>query len=159
MFVFDNSIIGIFKYGIQISKLIVCMCFLGLVCKRYHIKKDTFPIYYDIFSTTLQNVFTILGVVSSYILSYDVENWVTPLKWKMVVSLFKRLSLWSLVLYHYGLNCHTVKTNGYDGKRLLLGLAFTWVYNTLILQSSLDLIVHNSGKAHIHNITTNLKLV
>jgi hypothetical protein len=145
MFVFDNSIIGIFKYGIQISKLIVCMCFLGLVCKRYHIKKDAFSIYYDIFSTTLQNVFTILGVVSSYILSYDVENWVTPLKWKVVVSLFKRLSLWSLVFYHYGLNCYTVKTNGYDGKRLLLGLAFTWVYNTLTLQCNLNLIVHNSG--------------
>jgi hypothetical protein len=33
--------------------------------------------------------------------------------------------------------------NGYDGKGLLLGLAFTWVYNTLTLQSSLDLMVHN----------------
>jgi len=38
-FAFDNSIIGISKYGIQISKLTVYMCFLGLVCKRYHIKK------------------------------------------------------------------------------------------------------------------------
>jgi hypothetical protein len=80
MFVFDNSIIGMFKYGIQISKLIIYMCFLRLVCKRYHIKKDAFPIYYDIFPTTLQNVFIVLGVVSSFILSYDVENWVTPLK-------------------------------------------------------------------------------
>jgi hypothetical protein len=52
-----------------------------------------------------------------------------------------------------------VKMNGYDGKGLQLGLAFTWVYNTLTLQSSLDLMVHNSGLAHVHNITTNLKLV
>ncbi len=61
----------------------------------------------------------------------------------MVVSFFKRLSLWGLVFYHSNLNCHTVKMNGYDGKGLLLGLAFTWVYNTLTLQSSLDLMVHN----------------
>jgi hypothetical protein len=53
-FVFDNSIIGISKFGIQISKLTVYMCFLGLVCKRYHIKKDAFPIYYGIFPNTLQ---------------------------------------------------------------------------------------------------------
>ncbi len=88
-----NSIRGISKYGIQISKLIGYMCFLGLVCKRYHIKKDAFPIYYGIFPSTLQNVFRVLGVVSFETLSYDVENWVIPLKWKVVVSLFKRLSL------------------------------------------------------------------
>jgi len=35
--------------------------------------------------------------------------------------------------------------NGYDGKGLLLGLALTWVYNALTLQSSLDLMVRNSS--------------
>jgi len=59
-----NSIIGISKYGIQISELTGYMCFLGLVCKRYHNKKDAFPIYYGIFSSTLQNVFRMLRVVS-----------------------------------------------------------------------------------------------
>jgi hypothetical protein len=61
------------------------------------------------------------------------------------MSLLKRLSLWGFVLYHHDLNCHIVKTNGFDGKGLLLGLAFTWVYNTLTLQSSLNIMVHNSG--------------
>jgi hypothetical protein len=133
MLAFDNNIIGI-------SKLTVYMCFLGLVCKRYHVKKDTFPIYYGIFPSTLQNVFRVLGVVSSYFIlwcrelgdTFKMESGCVLVQEAFFVR-FGTLSLWS--------KCHTVKTNGYDGKGLLLGLAFTWVYK----QSSLDLMVHNSG--------------